>query len=1078
MYIEVTNKSICWNGSIKSMISIIIPVYNTDLYIEDCINSVLQQSYENYEILVVDDGSSEECRLYIDTLEKLDKRIKVIHHCENKGLFLARITGIEAAQGDYISFLDSDDRVDCDFYRLMVERAESERTDIVISSTVEYEDNFLHVKNLNQMIVTFEHLQDEDLQRQFWQQAGNCFAWHTVWNKIYSGKHIRFCLPYLKKMQKHLVMTEDIIFSCVFFLFAQKVSIVPNALYFYLHRPNNSTDANGMTLQKYSNAIHDLIISFGFVKGLLVDTKQPVWKQESFVSFYRLYARRWKNIIYLIGNESERKQAEQIFKTFCSEVIENKKGDYYYHEFKTSYNNKLELLKEEIINGNYEYISFDIFDTLITRPFSEPQELYRLMNKLFYQLNRTTSDFYNIRIVGELGCRQERGVSFPEYQDVTIDEIYNYIGKVYHIDTNVCAKLEQCEKELEIQFCERRETIKEVYDLAIQKGKKIIIISDMYLDTCTIEKMLMKNGYCGYEKLYVSSKERKVKWTGDLYRKVLNDLNVLPERVLHIGDNYDTDIKIARTLGINTYYVMRSVDLFNKYCLKPQQYWKFASYKDSRDTISIGYGCMQALAANMYFDNPFRSFCIESDYNMDPFLLGYHAVGMHLIGLNKWISEIVMKNKYRRVIFTSRDGYLPMKAYQVYREHHSELPEISYLYVSRKAILPYMLMCTMDFYDLPIAYSFHNPRTIIELLDFCVVDNANQIVINESLSLDDNFTNQLEYHRFITFFLEKLYDKKKHDRKKKILKQYFSGINEDDIIFDMGYSGRIQEAICIASGRCLDAMYIYGKKELRERERRNNFHIYSFYDMIPSGVDFFREFLLSDIEPSCIDYIEAAESVIEVFSDKKVNENEYFLISTIQRAAIKFVNEFYQKFQSFEDMIPYSAQEVSVPFEGVLRFLSQKDRHLFSICEGDDEVYSSRKNINLEDFLNRQYDELRASNSLYDRMEGGSNSFFDILKGRQLVFWGTGVICDRLLKNGCRNLVSFFIDNDIQKNGQLKDGKPIIHAETFNDWNGIFVVIANKYVDEITKQLENLSLKKYKDFICYIDIETAHIRRD
>lgn len=79
---------------------------------------------------------------------------------------------------------------------------------------------------------------------------------------------------------------------------------------------------------------------------------------------------------------------------------------------------------------------------------------------------------------------------------------------------------------------------------------------------------------------------------------------------------------------------------------------------------SLGFRSMLALVANKYFDNPYRSFNEVSDFNIDPYFMGYYAVGMHMAGIVKWIMEESEEKEYDNIHFMSRDGYLPMKIYE------------------------------------------------------------------------------------------------------------------------------------------------------------------------------------------------------------------------------------------------------------------------------------------------------------------------------------------------------------------------------------------------------------------------------
>jgi glycosyltransferase involved in cell wall biosynthesis len=108
----------------KALISVIIPVYNVEKYLRECLDSVLAQTYANLEIILVDDGSSDGCGAICDDYAKKDNRIRVIHK-QNAGVSAARNDGIDAAKGEYVCFIDSDDWVESNYvdvlYRLLAE---------------------------------------------------------------------------------------------------------------------------------------------------------------------------------------------------------------------------------------------------------------------------------------------------------------------------------------------------------------------------------------------------------------------------------------------------------------------------------------------------------------------------------------------------------------------------------------------------------------------------------------------------------------------------------------------------------------------------------------------------------------------------------------------------------------------------------------------------------------------------------------------------------------------------------------------------------------------------------------------
>ena len=111
-------------------ISVIIPVYHTEPLLENCLKSVLNQTWKNIEVIVVDDGSCNGADAIIRSIG--DSRVTMIKHECNRGLLRARITGMQHATGDYLGFVDSDDMVSVDFFRLLVTRAEKENADHII----------------------------------------------------------------------------------------------------------------------------------------------------------------------------------------------------------------------------------------------------------------------------------------------------------------------------------------------------------------------------------------------------------------------------------------------------------------------------------------------------------------------------------------------------------------------------------------------------------------------------------------------------------------------------------------------------------------------------------------------------------------------------------------------------------------------------------------------------------------------------------------------------------------------------------------------------------------------------------
>lgn len=185
-------------------ISVIIPIYNAEEYMNKCISSVVNQSYGNLEIILIDDGSTDNSSEICDRWKKIDSRISVLHK-KNEGPGVARNIGIEMARGEYITFVDSDDWVESLMYENMLKAAMKHKCDIVgCPSSIDLE-NGNHKKNLAD--VSEGYLNKTQCIINFLE--GNKNAWGSVHNKLYKKglwDDIRF--PKVKHLEEYFVSAK------------------------------------------------------------------------------------------------------------------------------------------------------------------------------------------------------------------------------------------------------------------------------------------------------------------------------------------------------------------------------------------------------------------------------------------------------------------------------------------------------------------------------------------------------------------------------------------------------------------------------------------------------------------------------------------------------------------------------------------------------------------------------------------------------------------------------------------------------------------------------------------------------
>ena len=215
------------------LISVIIPVYNVEPYLEKCLDSVINQTYHNLEIIIVDDGSTDHCPAICDKYAGKDQRIIVIHQ-ENGGLSSARNAGLNIAKGEYIAFVDSDDWLELDIYQVLIHAAGNTDADMIVCDAYycKYGTNQRVTSSCNSRVITiiednndiFFHILNPTPTIRF-----------EVWNKLFR----RFVIAdtRFKIGQRY----EDIYFDRVVFSRVNKCVFVDAALYNYLTERPGST---------------------------------------------------------------------------------------------------------------------------------------------------------------------------------------------------------------------------------------------------------------------------------------------------------------------------------------------------------------------------------------------------------------------------------------------------------------------------------------------------------------------------------------------------------------------------------------------------------------------------------------------------------------------------------------------------------------------------------------------------------------------------------------------------------------------------------------------------------------------
>lgn len=279
---------------------------------------------------------------------------------------------------------------------------------------------------------------------------------------------------------------------------------------------------------------------------------------------------------------------------------------------------------------SHEIISFDIFDTLLLRPYVKPTDLFLHLEKL-----EGAQGFAKARIEAEQKARKVHA----DVEDITIDDIYDEIDGKYK-------NFKQKEMDLESQVLQPNPEMKEVFDYAKKNKKRIIIISDMYLPEKFLTDVLQKKGFKGFEKIYVSCEYRKTKYSGGLYKFVMDDLKVKATDIFHIGDNQYSDKQKAEKLKISAYHYQKLI-----YRLFAENKRAKIFYEKNSDNLETSV-ILGMLTLNPCSDNYWQDF-------------GYKYAGPVILGYMQWLEKQLKKDKISEVMFVARDGYTLEKVFNL-----------------------------------------------------------------------------------------------------------------------------------------------------------------------------------------------------------------------------------------------------------------------------------------------------------------------------------------------------------------------------------------------------------------------------
>lgn len=922
-------------------LSVIVCVYNGEAYLRECLDSILGSSLRDIELVCVNDASTDSTADILADFAGRDPRVRVVVHDVNKGLFQARLTGMKAAAGDWIGFVDADDMVSEDRFRQLVAVGERESVGVVWGPVVQQFGADRMTQDLTGPQFDRRMSRTEHLKCLF-ATCGRDWTWHVFWGKIFRRDLAQRVAASLADVAERIGQCEDVLFSTALACEAESVYFLPSAEpYIYRRTDNCMTSARAASPEKLRDMAHSLKAVLAHTNEVLKPHDANGRLASNLAEWIGHYAKLWHGCT-LPDLADIRKDFESLFCTrqsmhesLCAPKMRPYLGD------------PLRPFKDRIADPSVKVVSFDVFDTLVVRPFWQPIALFAVVWEKFRKRRgcEFEIDFVRLRTEAESVARQRSGAA-----DVTLDFIYETLADIASWEKLFADDIKEEEIRCEIQFCRARRTALDLVGYARNLGKRVVAISDMYLPSKVIGQILEKEGFgIAVDDVFVSCEMGRGKWDGALFPLVAERLGAAPGAILHIGDNFRSDVEMARKAGLKALHLPRPVDQMRSSIGADGRtlgriFSRKTGFIDGFEArLFLGIRCRLALAANFLYDNPFAHQARSGAFGGDVVVFGYFALGMHLLAVADWIDDEVRERRLTGIHFLMRDGHLPRLAYE--RIHGGNVPApCDSWHLNRGLAIALMLKERSDFLSWlegrNVGWPFDSLFTVFKAVlgdgSYAQAKDLLRARFGAARTIDECGRRQV-----VSFCRDEVFPKCRDEiaASQKAVVGYLKGktFGDNDATFDIGYSCRVESALA-RYGVHLTPLYMHlTAGEGLVRSRRYGLNAATFYDYKQSVTGVVRELMFSSVEPKCVRYGDVGGVFGPVFEAQ--THVDYFggqVIREIQAAALAYVDDWTATFGRGCDCLAARRTDASLPYDFFLTWSEPSDHEFLSTFRFDD----------------------------------------------------------------------------------------------------------------------------------------------
>lgn len=534
-------------------------------------------------------------------------------------------------------------------------------------------------------------------------------------------------------------------------------------------------------------------------------------------------------------------------------------------------------LWEQLIEA--EVVCFDVFNTLLKQNTPNNSDIFTLVAELWQQKHaQPLVDFKQHRLAAQQQARAKYGATY------TLANVYEFLA--------VPPAVMDLEFQLVYQVQQANTPIQTLYNALRQAGKRIVIIADTNADKVTVASLLAQTGYIGYEKLYVSQEYGESFKNGRLFKKILQELALAPQQVLHVGDDWYHDYLASKEAHIRCYRIPKVVN--NSY---------------------------QPVIKNDVILKTMQLFCNNTlaQYEFDSYQeFGYSVFGPVILGFSQWLQHNVAADE--KLFFLARDGFILQEAYQTLFPNQVT----SYLHVSRQALQVPLLKDALSIEEVLEIINLPTEFTANQFLAACGLGFKTQI-----MDSDIKYRNEPQFYQH----LEQLYQQHQTaiianaQEEFMYLAQYLKAMNFTGkvAIIDIGWHGNKQRALqqfCHMAGISVEITgYYFGlAKSTNPSLKARGF----WFDQLaqPTALNLAQsvhgiiEFLFSANHGSTRHYRQLNGEVVPVLAHYEFTGSHSLviqgqLLKTIRQAALQFVADFgTSNLQSIIELTPQQAMKL------------------------------------------------------------------------------------------------------------------------------------------------------------------------